>query len=51
MMLFGYVVLVALTVPFVGFDAPEQRTGSHVGAVPANVPSAWQIRMAEPFSE
>jgi hypothetical protein len=49
-MLFGNVVLVALTMPLVGAVAPAQVTAAHVGAVPANVPFAWQRRIAFPLS-
>ena len=37
----------ALTVPFVGALA-GQVTGAHVGALPLNVVSTWQVRVAEP---
>ena len=42
------VVLVAETVPLAGFDAPLQVTGAQVGAVPDQLVSAWQSRVAEP---
>jgi hypothetical protein len=48
---FGYVVLVALTVPLVGAVAPEHVTAAQVGAMPANEPFAWHTRDAVPTSE
>ena len=50
-MLFGNDALGELTDPFVGAVAPLQVTGVHVGAEPANVPSAWQSRAMLPVSE
>ena len=45
---FPNVVLIALTVPFIGFTAPLHVIGAQLGCVPVNVPFAWHVRMALP---
>ena len=41
---------VGVTIPLFGDVRVVQGLGAQVGAVPENVPSDWQARVAEPLS-